>query len=93
LPTLPSQFTLQLPNSDFAVHGVIAEGSGSVLVIEYQLPACELQPVQFEAVGDNIAHSALPEDHVYIGTYFTISGGYLHVYGPRGKKQEDRRLM
>jgi hypothetical protein len=90
LPTVAKRFSIDLPATDYAVHGVIPEGAASVLVIEYSLPAERTREVEFETVADDVVHSGLPSDHVYIGTYSTLGGGRLHVYGPRGVA--DRRI-
>jgi hypothetical protein len=89
LPARAERFKVALPDTDYRVHGVVAEGVGSVMVVEYALPAERTRDTEFEAVADNELHSPLPADFVYIGTYFTLPGGYLHVYGPRGLTDRD----
>lgn len=83
LPTNPGTFTLTLPDTDFRVHAVVAEGDGSVMVVEYALPADDARDVHFESVADDVLHAGLPPYSVYIGSYYA-RGAYLHVYGPRG---------
>jgi hypothetical protein len=94
LPRKADRFTLKLPaDGNFRVHYVVPEGEGSVLVIEYGVPHSEAADVHFEVIDDDIVHSELPENVVYLGTYAVAGVGFLHVYGPRGCAGESRRLM
>jgi hypothetical protein len=85
LPRKPGDVTVQLPkNGNFAVHCVVPEGTGSVLVVEYGVPCPEVADVTFHVLHDNGMHSGYPSDCVYIGTYAVPVEGFLHVYGRRG---------